>query len=901
MQPRFCIPRGCLPLASLQLSSRPNDHYPRFFQASDLSLQGLLHGQLDNGQATLLIAEAKTKEQGLYAIEEVNNGLYALCRLGENIKLEDFSKIAQHGQQPRTHNTELVRDRTLIDDNKWWTSDCTPTLSNKRRKLTEDIRLRVQLKAPRCLTESSPHQVENAPLDQEIDKEPKPPDLGSTNAASRLDADHSTITSDEIFATIRAQYRQALYFSKTSLAYFAKGPLARARAHANSNKDLSLDQSDLIEDMAASILPSTTMDKKYRESIPDILRDLPVFLHDRDEIDQYLAPLIKKAKKSKNNKIGKNGFHPGEETDIARWWLNHDPSEFHGDEMPTHREIQRIRISRLKKRETLAQILLVLELLVLEQSQSAANGNDAAQNQCSTQLTLEGKRKKTKKVSDPRTLLDMMVDRLCIWQSTAAEEKSQLTMDKEQEVTSAVSNPNVGLDDLKNFCVDVVVPFYASRLPDLCSSICKKLGAPTPPSPIRSSKKQIMDTNKSQMIKPGASIQRPPPPKRPRKTLERVLTDSQRPLPPLPRSRSNSLAAPPSLLRCTTEPTLPLLKRETSDQALAAIPLNRAPSIHTQKRFSQREVDLRSAAAATEAKIKRKAAVEQELKGAIAALKKPNARMAVKELVEASEKRKDTFEKGRKRKGEPIRNPFAQGMGVQVMATPMKNRSRNALQRPGLPRMAAKQPLLTLHVQQEEEEEVLEEIPQSSAERVPESTVKASSRGTAFKQPMREVEQTPTRGHSRFTAANVGAIIPTSTRAPLRRSLTTPSLMRRPDPPLLQNIPHSPPLPSFATPTKPPLALHAMTSERRPTPSAAIRPGEEDNTIGESPLKTPSSQQRFTDRQVGSQEVVPETGALDSMISTGVLPQETNASTDRQDEENVYAALGWDDGFDDLM
>ena len=847
----------------------------------------------------MLIAEAISKEQGLYAIEEVGNGLYALCKLAENIKWEDFRQIARHAQQSHTSHTEPVRERILTSDSKWWTSGCTAASGNKRRKLTEAIRSRVQLKAPRCLVESSPHQITHAPSGLKVDEEPKSLDLDLTNAASGPDVDHSTITSEEIFATIRSQYRHALYFSKTSLAYFAKGPLARARAHANVNKDLSLHQSSLIEDMAASILPSTTMDKKYRESIPDILRDLPVLLHDGDEIEQYLAPLVKKAKKFKNYKIGKNGLHPGEEIDIARWWLNHDPSEFHGDEIPTHKEIQRIRISRLKKRETLAQILLVLELMVLEQSQNAANENDTAQNQCPAQGVHDGKRKKIKKVSDPRTLLDMMVDRLCIWQSTAAEEKNQLTVDKGEEVRSSVSSPNLGLDDLKNFCVDVLVPFYASRLPDLCSSICKKLGAPTPPSPIRSSKTQSTNTNKSKIVKPGTSVQRPPPPKRPRKTLERVLTDSQRPLPPLPRSRSNSSAAPPSLLRSTTEPTLPSLKREISDQALASIPLNRAPSIHAQKRFSQREVDLRSAAAATEAKIKKKTAVEQELKGAIAALKKPNARMAVKELVEASERRKDTFGKGRARKGEPMRNPFAQSMGVQVMATPMKNRSRNALQRPGLPRMAATQPLLTLHVQHEEEDEDLEEIPQSSAERVPESTVKASSRGTVCKQPMREVEQTPTRGNSRFTAKV--STIPTSTREPLQRSLTTPSLTRRPDPPPLQAVPHSPTLlPSFATPTKPALAPHAIPSERRPTPLAVARSGE-DNTIGQSSLKETSQQQRFAHRQVGRSQEVHRSGALDATIPTEVLPQEKNTSAERQDEENVYAALGWDDELDDLM
>ncbi len=113
--------------------------------------------------------------------------------------------------------------------------------------------------------------------------------------------------------------------------------------------------------------------------------------------------------------------------------------------------------------------------------------------------------------------------------------------------------------------------------------------------------------------------------RKPRRTLERVLTDE--------RSASQR---PPSLSRSATEPTLPKLKREVSDVTLSSIPLNRV-AMH--KRYSQREVDLNAASQATEAKLKKKAKVEQELHSAIAALKKPNPRMAVKELVEDAEKR----------------------------------------------------------------------------------------------------------------------------------------------------------------------------------------------------------------------------------------------------------------------
>ena len=83
---------------------------------------------------------------------------------------------------------------------------------------------------------------------------------------------------------------------------------------------------------------------------------------------------------------------------------------------------------------------------------------------------------------------------------------------------------------------------------------------------------------------------------------------------------------------------VPGLKRETSDKSMSTIPVDRG-GIQKSKRFSQREVDLSAVSQATEAKLRKKASLEQELKGAIAALKKPNPRLAVKELVESAERR----------------------------------------------------------------------------------------------------------------------------------------------------------------------------------------------------------------------------------------------------------------------
>lgn len=130
------------------------------------------------------------------------------------------------------------------------------------------------------------------------------------------------------------------------------------------------------------------------------------------------------------------------------------------------------------------------------------------------------------------------------------------------------------------------------------------------------------------LLRPGTVIDRNVT-SQPRKTLERDLAFKK------PFSRRPQ---PPSLLRSATAPALPGLKRESSEVPLSDIPLKR-PSVEKSKRYSQREVDLSAISTATEAKLRRKASVEEELRGAIATLKKPNRTLAVKELVESFDQR----------------------------------------------------------------------------------------------------------------------------------------------------------------------------------------------------------------------------------------------------------------------
>lgn len=131
--------------------------------------------------------------------------------------------------------------------------------------------------------------------------------------------------------------------------------------------------------------------------------------------------------------------------------------------------------------------------------------------------------------------------------------------------------------------------------------------------------------------RPGAATKRPVPAK-PRKSLQRVLTDERE------RER-RSMSRAPSLLRSAS---IPNLKRENSEApSLSSIPSVDSQGIIRSKQLARREVDLGSLISKT-TKENKQAKIEAELKDAISALKKPNRELAGKSIVETAERRSAT-------------------------------------------------------------------------------------------------------------------------------------------------------------------------------------------------------------------------------------------------------------------
>jgi hypothetical protein len=124
-------------------------------------------------------------------------------------------------------------------------------------------------------------------------------------------------------------------------------------------------------------------------------------------------PVCKPKKSKKKLKLSREGIYPQEEALVKKWWQSELPS---GDSMATETLDQRIRrrIGDLRVRETLAQLILMLEIIALEALSTHKPLTDQHSIADGTQTQSEPKKRK-KKLDDINLQLDLLLDKLCIW------------------------------------------------------------------------------------------------------------------------------------------------------------------------------------------------------------------------------------------------------------------------------------------------------------------------------------------------------------------------------------------------------------------------------------------------------------------------------------------------------
>ncbi|KAK3310398.1 DNA replication regulator SLD3-domain-containing protein [Chaetomium strumarium] len=785
LHPLMLLPREHLSLSALDLS-QPQGGFPasRLFESSIKILD--LEGRLGSN---VLLARSETSRM-IYAIERESNGLYALCKLGSWVDMDIFSQNATVVCRERMRSTKPANPESTAA-----APLTTPSMykeSKRRRLAIDEIQSLVRKRSMSVIDKEIPERpstsagTEDRSASGNNESQNNPPAEGGGEAlaqpgstvSSEGDAaataqaptavrgdDPNSQPNQDILQSIRAQYMEALYHSKGSLAYFAKGPLSRARAAFHPDVDPSRDMKDLIDFLKGLIMNTVLIDKKYRETIPELIAKMKTLVHESEN-----GSSKPKKRKTKKPKLGKDGLYPGEVDHIRRWWLSHQPVPSGDDEGKLTTTEHRYHISSLRRRETQLQMILILEILALEPltlakgSECQVPGMGMESHVDSRETSQEPSSKKRNKHNLP-VLLDVHADRLCIWQSTTLDEfkavaESQVPAEgrEGEELERANSDP------LRDFCVDIVMPFFSARLPGPCDSLNRKLGGPVAQSPPKEKVKKPTSVVKP---KPGAPTKRVATSRRDsNRTLERALSVERS-----RRSVSRGPAATIALLRSASQTVIPGLKREASESSTGLIP-KAEPSCLQERRTSifSRSVSVSGA----DLKAQKKAQVEAELKDAISALKKPNRTLAVKDYIEAAEMRATV---GQLKK---MKKPASRASAVQVKATPANNRYKDALAADASKSQPA--PFLGL--------------PPSSASVVPASTLprKFADRLGEPRRPADRIQATPARPNSNSSIPATRGLGPVQEETPGPGIPASSPLMARkaaPQPP-------APPAPAFA-------------------------------------------------------------------------------------------------------
>lgn len=210
-------------------------------------------------------------------------------------------------------------------------------------------------------------------------------------------------------------------------------------------------------------MSTTLIDKKYRDGIPTCIALIDLQDHSAEDATQASGK-TKKRKSSKKMKPGKTGLYPTEDTLIRRWWTSHDDEAESGAPGSSRDDLTKRRISQLRMRETQLQMIVILEVLALQPlastTEDAVIGLPAAMP-TSDLSEAKDKSTNTKKPDHLTMLIDVHIDRLCIWQSIALEagKGSINNMEEISEQPGGMTNPVKHADNiLKDFCIEIIAP-----------------------------------------------------------------------------------------------------------------------------------------------------------------------------------------------------------------------------------------------------------------------------------------------------------------------------------------------------------------------------------------------------------------------------------------------------------
>ncbi|KAA8915616.1 hypothetical protein TRICI_002261 [Trichomonascus ciferrii] len=371
----------------------------------------------------------------LAVVQHLSSHTWTLTKLDKAVRLKDVKRLAERTQ---------LSQRVQVSSRESLLHECTVS--------------------PTWATAESLGRLKLDPPGSKGDEDNVPNTIPVPQLPESLPTDPSRFLEHAYFET--------LYLSKTPLVYFVKSTLSRTRSLCKdgSGGDKQAYLHRVIDILHQRLLSVVQLDHKY----------------DGDRLESVVRGNAEKS--------------ASEWSDSERYFLESWKTRLEN----TSDASLRTEIADLKIRETQLQVVLLLEILsmrvragIVDQKQEHEPSSKPENKNKKPSLVRRRRKKPTAEAQqqsqqpaendvkvNPEVLLDILFDRLCIWQALA------------DAPTTAKSSAESGPDRLQMFCQEVIMPYFSFRLPEKSRVMVKKAqGRSTAKRP---KKKQSTTTNREE-------------------------------------------------------------------------------------------------------------------------------------------------------------------------------------------------------------------------------------------------------------------------------------------------------------------------------------------------------------------------------------------------------------------
>lgn len=261
LRPVRVIGRPQLPLTFLDAT--PDEHVaPNSLFSAHIQVLEDGDPQDHNGSNTKVLIARLNTQRRLYAIEQVHAGIYSICGLVPWLKEKDVAELWDPVHlKPCFMPLRLSASPSA--PNAWWQQAVTDVQASQQPAKHTRMTMMRRNPEPMMTIPARSHAAHGQSMQdmQTLDSVPTDHCPGPSEPLSPQDQ----------LASLVQQYLEAVYLSKTSLAYFAKGPMNRIRSTFTAPEEGAPATHELVTSLRAMLLSSKASEKKYYEKLLSLI------------------------------------------------------------------------------------------------------------------------------------------------------------------------------------------------------------------------------------------------------------------------------------------------------------------------------------------------------------------------------------------------------------------------------------------------------------------------------------------------------------------------------------------------------------------------------------------------------------------------------------------------------